>query len=132
MCFVIIVLFSIKCYAKNLGSYSFTKSEVIRGCSSRFLVVPSAGSFTDNHFQVGSFVAPKFPNPSPLPPPFLDPPLFPLTLNFFQMFPPHYSVFENSIPPFVNGGRVKLWSCHIVLHLQFLLHHLSLLIVEIY
>ena len=39
-----------------LGIGSFTKNEVIHRFSSRILVALSAGSFTDSHFQVGSFV----------------------------------------------------------------------------
>ena len=40
----------------RLGIYSFTKNEVIHRYSSRILVAPSSDSFTDSHFQVGSFV----------------------------------------------------------------------------
>ena len=40
----------------RLGTYSFTKNEVIHRCSSRILVTRSAGTFTDFHFQVKSFV----------------------------------------------------------------------------
>ena len=40
----------------RLGIYSFTKNEIIHRCSSKILVAPFFGSFTDSHFQVGSFV----------------------------------------------------------------------------
>ena len=38
------------------GIYSSTKNEVIQRCSSSILIAPSAGRFTDSHFQFGSFV----------------------------------------------------------------------------
>ena len=100
----------------RLGIYSFTKNEVIRRCSSWILVAPSAGSFTDSNFQVGSFVkhllwhqkylewttSSMFRSASPhyyalrL--------THPLILRFFQPPPPlppvpHYSVFWKLIPP---------------------------------
>ena len=40
----------------RLGIYSFTKNEVTHRCSSRILVALSSDSFSDSHFQVGSFV----------------------------------------------------------------------------
>ena len=106
MCFIIIVLFSIKCYAKNLGSYSFTKSEVIRGCSSRFLVVPSAGSFTDNHFQVGSFVKHLLWHQHSLPPPFLDPPP-PIMPMSYPSVPINTEFFSN-----VSPSLFSIWKLH--------------------
>ena len=110
MYYVIILISSIKCHAKNLGIYSFTKNEVIHRCSSRILIAPSAGSFTDSHFQVGSFLtifcgtkttlewttSPIMPCPHPL------------FIEIFSRPPSIIQYFEDSIPPFVNRG-FKLW-----------------------
>ena len=63
------------------GIYSFTKNKVIHRCSSRILITPSSDSFTDSHFQVGSFVKHLL-----------------WHQNYFDMdYPIQY--FEDSIPP---------------------------------
>ena len=91
-------------FRQRICSFIFT-AEIIHSCSSRILVAPSAGSFTDSYFQIfnfwwASFVAPKLlwdglppflDQPPPPPPP---PPLcltHPFIFKFFQHY--HYTVF---------------------------------------
>ena len=89
--------------------YSFTKNEVIHRCSSRILVAPSAGSFTDSHFQVRRFVKHLsrhqnyFDMDYPLSPSFLELPSImpyrPTTIEIFSTLPlrPHYFNYAGNI-----------------------------------
>ena len=108
-----------------LKTYSFTKNEAIHWCSSRILVAPSAGCFTDSHFQVGSFAkhllwhqnyfGMDYPSFLDLPLHFALPPIN--TEIFSTPFPPLFSNLKTAYPtPFVNRGVgvgevgvVKLW-----------------------
>ena len=76
----------IKFFHQNLWKTP-TKNDVIHRCSSRFSIAPSAGSFTDSHFQIRCFFKHLlwhqnyFGMDYTPPPPFLDlsphsPPLF--------------------------------------------------------
>ena len=119
----------LKIFLKNcrLGVYSFTKNEVIHRCSTRILVPPSAGSFTDSHFQAGSFevlisifCGTKITLEWTTPPP---PPLclsHPLILKFFQPPPPpthththtHTHIiqyFKDSISADTSKMIVSIW-----------------------
>ena len=85
--------------ARNLQLY---KIEIIHGSSSRILVEYSTDSFTDSHFQVGSFVKHLLWHQNYFD---MDYP------SIFRSTQPHYSVFWRLHKPHFKweGRSIKLW-----------------------